>query len=107
MKTKRKVPVTFRLVETIPAIMEDNVIYVSSKYRMANHKCLGCYKHESVTAITVLVIDGKVINDNDDTRWDDGWNIIIENDKISVTPSILNNLCGCHYVITNGVANIL
>jgi hypothetical protein len=100
MKTKLKIPVEVVNVHYIPEfnLMEENVIYVSKEYSLAMHKCLcGCGE----IAATPI---------NEDVNDTSGWDVTIDsNNKITFKPSILNTNCPnrYHYVITNGIANIL
>ena len=94
MKTKSKVaiiPVILSDTEYAPEILEDGKMYISSEYGVALHNCLcGC---GNKCVITI----GKPTT----------WHIVIRDGLMSVTPSILNRICGAHYVITDNVANIL
>lgn len=96
MRTIRKVGVNPKYVTYIPEVsdMEHGVIYISLKYKSAQHLCLcGCGNQ------TVTPLNGN------------GWQLIVNdsNDKISLTPSIGNYQfpCKSHYIITNGVANFV
>lgn len=94
MKTIKKVEIQYKHVEYIPESinMEDNIVYISLKYKVAIHKCLcGCGN------LVVLPLN---IN---------GWNLIEENNKISFTPSIGNYSfeCNSHYIITKNIANFV
>ena len=97
MKTLQKIPVKFICVEFIPRELEENVIYISERYKIAVHKCLcGC---EQIAAMP--------LNELGET---DGWDYVItEQGHITFTPSILNTHCPnrYHYIITNGIANIV
>lgn len=105
MKTIKKIPVELVLVKYIPDIMEENTIYLSETFSISIHKCLcGCGTD------TVLILND--MSDPKSIYWknDLGWNYIITNDnKITFTPSILNQHCPnrYHYVITNGIANVI
>ena len=97
MKTLRKIPVTLVQVEYIPKELEDNTIYLSAEYSIAVHKCLcGCGE----LAAMPLNIKGET----------DGWNYSIDaQERVTFTPSVLNTHCPnrYHYIITNGIANVV
>lgn len=97
MKTLKKIPVTLVRVEYIPREYEDNTVYLSEKYKIAVHKCLcGC---ENLAATP--------LNEPGDT---DGWDYSIdENERLTLSPSILNTHCPnrYHYIITKGIANVV
>lgn len=93
MKTLKKVPL--KLVEVVyipePDKMEFGMVYYSRRFQVQNHLCVcGCGMQTPFP-----IHEGE-------------WNLTVEGDKFTVTPSILQ-LGGCksHYVITNGVANII
>ena len=93
MKTIKKVQLKLKVCEYMPELseMEENVIYYSQTFEIASHKCLCGVNHECVTPIGV-----------------NGWSIeIINSDNFTMKPSILNNPCKCHYIVTNGIANIV
>ena len=95
MKTLRKVEVIPVFVEFIPEELVQDKIYISKEYGTAIHLCLcGCGEK--------AVMNLKPV-------WNDGWTLIENNDKISFTPSVLNNNCPnrYHYIITNNVANVV
>lgn len=77
--------------------MLPNTIYVSSEFELAMHKCLcGCGE-----------MGATPINGPGETH---GWDVTYStNNKITFKPSILNTHCpnNYHYVITDGIANIL
>lgn len=90
MKTLKKVLVQVVAVDDIPLLskMDENKLYVSKEYM--THKCLcGCG-----SMINLPITNG-------------GWNFSIEHGLASVTPSILNSGCNAHYIITNGIANLV
>ena len=92
MKTLRKVPVKVKYVEIIPDKLEQDIIYISNEYKTSIHLCLcGCGKK----AVTPT---GK-----------NGWTITSNENGVTFKPSILNTNCPnmYHYIITNGVANIV
>lgn len=90
MKTIKKVSVTTKDVETIPDHLEQNVIYISDKYKTAIHLCLCGCGHRAVTPFNM-------------------WNITDIGKGVTFTPSILNTNCPnrSHYIITNSVANFV
>ena len=105
MKTLKKIPVELVLVKYIPVEMEKNTIYLSEEFQISIHKCLcGCGVESTMS-----------LNDMSDPKgiyWQNGsgWNYVISDDeKITFTPSILNNHCPnkYHYIITNGIANVV
>jgi len=92
MKTKQKIPVVIKHRREIPlkSEMEENTLYYMSSIEYVSHKCLcGCG-----AMITLPVSQG-------------GWTFDYTNDKATMTPSILNDGCKAHYIITNGIANIV
>ena len=96
MKTLKKIPVTVEYVYYMPdyETFKDNVLYVSNEFGCCIHKCLcGC------GGKTVLSLK---------PHWSRGWTLTDDDGKITITPSIANyQTCGAHYIITNGVANIV
>lgn len=92
MKTIRKIEIKPVFVDVIPEELEQGVIYISRKYKTAIHLCLcGC----GMQAVTPL--NNKC-----------GWELIMNNEKVSFKPSILNTNCPnkYHYIITNNIANV-
>jgi hypothetical protein len=91
MQTLKKVPLEIIYTETIPENMEFGKIYYSKEYETTNHLCpCGCGQQTPIP-----VKEGE-------------WNLSINNDKVTMSPSILHRLgCKSHYIITNGVANIV
>jgi hypothetical protein len=91
MKTLKKV--SYELVEVlfIPENMESGLIYYSLEYNCSNHLCpCGC---GSQTPLPIK--DGE-------------WTLDVRNGKTTITPSIQHRFnFKSHYVITNGVANVL
>lgn len=93
MKTLKKIKL--ELVETnlIPQVhkMEFGKFYYSKEYNITNHFCpCGCGQQ------TPLYISK------------DYWDLKITNNKITINPSILQRAgCKTHYVIKDGVANII
>lgn len=94
MKTIKKVKIETVFCIFIPKIdeMEQNVIYITNTYKASAHLCLCGCGNLSVTPLTK-----------------DGWTLSENDDKITLTPSILNNNCPnkSHYVITNNIANFV
>lgn len=93
MKTIKKVEIKAVFCNYIPKEMEQNTIYISEEYEIANHLCLcGC----GIQAPTPI-------------DKEDGWEINTDNGKLTMTPSILNPICPnkSHYIITNNIANFI
>jgi hypothetical protein len=74
-----------KFVDIIPNVLEDNVIYISIKYRTVVHKCLCGCGNEVVTPISPT-----------------DWELVFNGNTISLFPSIGNwNFdCKSHYWIT-------
>lgn len=93
MKTLKKVPIEIVFTEFIPEVkdMEFGKLYYSEKYNTVNHLCpCGCGKQTPLP-----IKDGE-------------WSISIANGKATLNPSIQHRFhCLSHYVISNGVANML
>ena len=91
MKTLHKIPLELIEVDFIPDIMEFGKFYYSEKYKISNHLCVcGCGNQVPLP-----------IKNNE-------WNLSINNSTFSISPSILQRFgCKSHYIITNGVANIV
>lgn len=95
MKTLKKVEIVPIWVDEIPGTLKQGLFYISLKYMTASHLCLcGCGK----LSVTPLAKDG--------------WSLEMQKitgDKITITPSILNNNCPnkSHYIITKNVANFV
>lgn len=94
MKTIKKITVTSVYVKYIPNVLEQDKIYISKEFGTIVHLCLRGCGEKSVTPIIPKF---------------DGWHLLDENNKISITPSILNTNCPnkYHYVITNNIANVI
>jgi hypothetical protein len=94
MKTLRKVEIEPVYLEFIPEQkdMEQNKVYVSLEYMTASHLCLCGCGTLSVTPI----------NQN-------GWFLTDVDNKLTLTPSILNKLCPnkSHYILQKNVANFV
>ena len=71
--------------------MEQGRIYISNEYGTSNHLCLcGCGEECSLP------------------MGEDGWKHTIENEKITILPSIFQTFaCKSHYIITKGKANFV
>jgi hypothetical protein len=90
MKTLRKIEVTVEEVSEIPNvdILTENTLYKSKHY--LSHNCLcGCGDF-----INLPISNG-------------GWSFSNNEGKATLTPSVLNGNCKAHYIITNGVANMV
>lgn len=77
-------------VEFIPDVLESGKLYISSKYKVANHLCAcGCGEQ----TVTPLDTNGKC------------WHLIEIEGKVSLTPSIGNQKfqCRAHYMITDNM----
>lgn len=105
MKTKKKVPVTPEYTEHLPNVkdMEETVIYISLKYGVSGHRCLcGCGE------LTILPLNKR--EDSEEVK-NHGWNMTDTDGKLTFTPSV-GNFSGespyhAHYIITNGIANMV
>lgn len=91
MKTLKKVPVELVYVEFMPDTMEFGKIYYSEKYHGSNHLCLcGCGQECYLPIMK------------------NEWSLVDDNGKVTITPSILQRFeCKSHYIITNGIGNIV
>jgi hypothetical protein len=93
MKTLKKVPLELIEVQFIPEYnqMEFGKLYYSKEYKTTNHLCpCGCKMQTPLP-----------IKENE-------WSLIINNGKATITPSIQHRFgCLSHYIITNGIANIV
>ena len=93
MKTLNKVSLELVHVEFIPEQhnMKFGKLYYSKDYNTTNHLCpCGCGMQTPIPTNK------------------DGWTIEIKNGKVTMMPSILQRLgCKSHYIITNGIANIV
>lgn len=103
MKTLRKVALSVVFVDDIDIdkLMPDTV-YIRKDKMYFSHLCLCKCKRLVNLPINTLTIDGS--SKKGDPR---GWDIEIKNQQISIKPSILNHPCECHYIVTNGTANIV
>lgn len=99
MKTIKKVEVTTKFITTVPDFLEQNVIYISERHHTAIHLCLCGCGNKSVTPFR-----------RNFGSKEFGWSIAIAKGYgVTIMPSILNTNCPnrTHYIITNGIANIL
>lgn len=96
MKTLKKVPIELiRMAENEYLPKKENMefgkLYYSEYMNNCTHLCLCGCGHECYLPIS-----------------DDDWNIVIKNNKVTITPSILQRFdCKSHYIITNGIANFV
>jgi hypothetical protein len=94
MRTLRKIEVELEMLaegEYVPDRMEFGKLYYSPDLMGSSHLCLCGCGHPCYLPIK----EGE-------------WNITINDNKMSVTPSILQLFeCGSHYIITNNVANFV
>lgn len=107
MKTLGKIPVTVQLVDELllPDDIRENTFYFCKEKMYIQHNCLcGCGTYIALP-INCIVLDGENNNGTAKHCW--GWNAEINKGKLTVTPSILNHPCEGHYIITNGIANIV
>lgn len=103
MKTLEKVPMTIEFVETLPfEDLKRGVLYLDKDKMRFAHRCLCDCERLVNIPIHRLEQNGIV-----ETSESSGWNLTITDDKVTVTPSILNKPCACHYIITKGIANIV
>ena len=79
-------------VEFMPDIIEDGNLYVSIKYKVAIHNCVCGCKEKTVTPF-----------------GNNGWTLSVNNDKVTLRPSIGNFQFDCksHYYITDNQIQIL
>ncbi len=93
MKTINRVLVTYKKVEFMPDIIQDNVVYISDQYGTAIHNCIcGCG-----TKVAMPIGPGE-------------WNYNIDqNDNLSMSPSVGNYQIPCksHYIFYKGGANFV
>ncbi|MBK5721384.1 hypothetical protein JGH11_10915 [Dysgonomonas sp. Marseille-P4677] len=105
MRTLKKVPVTVEFVSDINIDdLKPNIMYIRKDKMYLTHLCFCEDKCFVNLPISTLTIDG-VSKQSDDKGC--SWDVEIKNEKITVKPSILNHPCECHYIITNGIANIV
>lgn len=93
MKTLKRVELELVEVGFIPDVddMKFGKFYYSKEYHTTNHLCpCGC---GSMTPLPIM--EGE-------------WNLKTNNGKVTITPSVLHRSgCKSHYIITNGIANIV
>ncbi len=94
MKTLRKVPVELielKEGEYIPEEMEFGKLYYSEEFKGLSHLCVcGCGQK---TFIPIKEYE---------------WSVFPNNGKVTIQPSLLQrDGCKSHYIITNGIANIV
>jgi len=92
MKTLRKVEIEPIWCDLIPKELEQNKVYISIEYQTSVHLCLCGCGNLSVTPLNK-----------------GGWFLNAVDNKITLTPSILNNNCPnkSHYILTKNVANFV
>lgn len=90
MKTLKKVEIK-PCLDTIPPkeSMEFGKIYISESHGIAIHLCLCGCGQEVVTPFS------------------QGWSVTVKDEKVSISPSVLNRWCNTHYIITNNIANFV
>lgn len=91
MKTLKKVPLELVEVEFIPATMEPGKFYYSKEYKSSNHLCVcGCGQQAPLP-----IREGE-------------WTLDIKEKGFTIRPSILHRFeCKSHYIISNGIANLI
>lgn len=84
----RHLTLQYQPVETMPEVLEQGVMYVSETYDTAIHLCACGCGEETVTP----------------TSPPSGWAITIQDEKVSLYPSIGNYSFACqsHYYVTEG-----
>lgn len=103
MKTLEKVPMSVVFVHELPfENLERGVLYINKEKMLFAHRCLCDCERLVNIPIQRFEQDGVVESSNDS-----GWNLTIIGENATVTPSILNKPCECHYIITKGIANIV
>jgi len=77
--------VAFEFVENIPESLQDGILYISTRYATAIHKCCCGCGNEVVTPLSPVQ-----------------WSLVFDGDSISLEPSIgnWNFACRSHYWIT-------
>jgi len=92
MKTLRKVEIEPIWVDLVPEKLEQNKVYISLKYMTSVHLCLCGCGNLAVTPLTTT-----------------GWFLTDVDNKITLTPSILNKNCPnkSHYILQKNVANFV
>lgn len=82
----REIAIGYELVEFIPGQLKERILYISSAYGTAVHKCFCGCRREVVTPLSPT-----------------GWELIFDGKTVSLHPSIgsWNLPCQSHYFITN------
>ncbi len=85
---------TTEFVKFIPEEIKENTLYFSEEFATLIHKCpCGCGEKVVITVKT-----GKYCKEG----WEKGWELEINDNKISLSPSLLNRFkCKSHYFIKN------
>lgn len=91
MKTLKKVELSV-VYGAYDLDLLENTVHVDQEKGYFALNCLGCgqFMHYPISPIHKV-----------------GWGVKIGGKGITVTPSILNGCCNAHYIITDGVANIV
>lgn len=92
MKTIRKVEIEPVFVEFAPAVLEEQKLYISDKYKTAIHNCLCGCRNETITPL----------------GGGSNWDLVKEsNGTVSLIGSVgnYNFPCKSHYIITKNIAN--
>jgi hypothetical protein len=91
MRTLSKIPVELVECHFIPEQMEFGKLYYSREYNTTNHLCLcGC---GSQVPLPIKECE---------------WSLVVDNGRVTISPSIQQRFdCFAHYIITNGVGNIV
>lgn len=87
-----KTELALQMVEQMPPILEEGIIYTSLEYMIAIHLCICGCKNEVVTPL----------NRN---GLQHGWEYVIKDNKITLHPSIgnFNFPCKTHYFVVNNL----
>jgi hypothetical protein len=94
MRTIRQHILTPQFVEFMPEVKEPNILYISKRFNLAIYLCdCGC------NGQNVLPLSNSGIGHT--------WKCTEQDGKVSLMPSILNNVCGTHGVLTNNIVNII
>jgi len=103
MRTIKKVPVTVEFVDEMPFdTIQENVLYVNKNTCRLRHLCLCGCGHLIDIPLSRINNNGQIYNG--EPEW---WHLTMNVDKVTITPSILNKPCNGHYIITNGIANLV
>ena len=80
---------SLREVEYIPEKLDENIMYYSRRFQLIDFLCPCGEGHRSGIRVG--------------PRWDTGWEIFINSSNdFTITPSILNNICGAHFFVNSG-----